>query len=245
MESLMRFAPGLVAGSIIDSDRRCVGPTRGMVTASRETGCARLLFLPGDMPRLEAGLLRRFLSLSPAGAASSIVWGAGMVESLIQVHGGRGARVLAEKVARVRGNLARPTDLLRGASRLQLVHARHLTRNPFALSNLNSRSDLESPRPRGDFEGCVSEDVHFSGRPSGLFWEAAEAATEGNHGRASELFELEGCLYSAMGIHHLAGHCLTDASSSARMHGDRFRAAALSEAARVSLARMKTVRPLR
>lgn len=235
----MRMAPGLVSRPIFDSEPRCVGPVKGIVTATRELDCARLLFLPGDLPRLHADVLRRFLTLAGNQETVSIVWGSGMVESLIQVHQGKAAKVLAERVAKTRGKAARPTDMLRGASKLRLVHAGNLTGDPLVLSNLNSRSDLGSPRPRGDFRGPVSGDVRFPGRPPAIFWEAAEAAAAGRFGLASELFELEGSLYSGSGVSHLAGHCLTDAASAARAHGDRNRASLLAGMAGEDLDLMK------
>ena len=244
-QRLTRVAPGLVAGVVLDSEPRCLGPVKGFVTAARELGCARLLFLPGDLPRLEAVVLRRLITLSGGHEAASIIWGSGMVESLIQLHRRTAAKVMAEDIARLRGKEARPTDLLRGAGEVKLIHAKKLTSDPFVLSNLNRRSDLVSPEPRGDFDGAVSGDVLPPNRSRAIFWEAARAFAAGRFARASELYELEGQLYSAYGVHHLAGHCLSDASSSAKGAGDLSRASLLAEASRASLERMGAGRPIR
>lgn len=241
---LMRISPGF-AGVVLDSEPRCRGPVRGFVTATRELDCARFLFLPGDLPRLEAGVLRAFLTQSGEHEASSIIWGSGMVESLMQAHQGKAAKVLVEDTAKLRGRAARPTDLLRGAGRVVLIHAKKLTRDPLIFTNINSRSDLASPTPRGDFDGAVSDDVRPPRRCSEIFWEAAESFSDGRFTRASELYELEGSIYSASGVRHLAGHCLADASSSAQEAGDHARASRLAEAAHMSLERMGAGWPIR
>lgn len=244
-EALMRLVGVTVVRPILDSDTRCTGPMRGMVTAGRELRCPRLLFLPGDLPRLDSSLLARFLAHAGPEAASSIVWGSGMVESLIQTHAGGTARALTEQIAEVRGRSARPTDMLRGARELLLVHAKNITRDCFALSNLNQRSDLDLLSPRGDFNGAVSGDVNLSGHASALFWEAANAFAEGDFTSASELFEAEANVYAGVGVRHLGAHCLADASSAARKHGDGRRAALLTKAAETDLAEMKTVHRVR
>ncbi len=240
---LGKYVREIVKGSIVDSDAvACEGPLRGIITAVKSLNCDRLLILPGDIPAITSDTLGRFVERVAAGKADagSVVWGNGMVETLIQLVEPSYVAGLAEHICSTRRDVARPSDILRGSSRLLLVYAGNITDEPSELSNINTREDLEALKPRAPLSGFVNSDIllELGGSRGSHFWRAMSMASRGDHEAAALEYELEAGVYAEHGIVHLAAQCLGDAAYEAKRAGDEARAYELRSRGWEMLARL-------
>ncbi|MEM2910680.1 MAG: molybdenum cofactor guanylyltransferase [Nitrososphaerota archaeon] len=207
---LMEKLGDLCQGIVTDlEDIEFSGPLRGMLSCISKIGPGDVLFVPGDMPWLDAGALASFFeACKSCGATSgSIIWDNGLVEVLIQYHS-KDARVGKNlKVCKARGSIARVSDMLRTSEKACYVPAGNLTDNPLVFSNINTIEDLKNPKPRGRLikgEAIVIESEYF--------WKAFEFWMHNDFAPAAEIYELEGDVNASLGVHHIALHAYIDAA---------------------------------
>lgn len=222
-QQLEQEVRGLVDSVIPDSPEiGCVGPIRGIGTIGSILSSGELLVTSGDTPWLQPEPLRKFVGKcrNVGVAAGSIIWGNGMVDTLIQYLKIDYLRSAIERICTTRGDMARPSDLLRGAPRLGLIHAASLTENPNVFSNVNTPSDLMNPSPRGPLVGTPKGDVvldlselassYADAMWSSHFWRASYTLADRNS-QPEQFYEKEGELFLSLNVHHLAVHAFTDA----------------------------------
>jgi len=238
-EQLATVLNNLIDGYLVDTYSGCQGPLRGMATAT-ELGHEYILTLSADLPEIKTETLAVFLQklVDKEYSGGSIVWGNGAVETLIQLHKTEELRAIFPKLCQARGEVARPSDLLRASASVLLIHGRELTDDPRVFANVNRPEDLMSLEPRAPLEGWVKEDIHLGPWHSELFWRAT-AGLSGERleeAEANYLAEAEG--YLKMGLTHLAGHALMDAGVAAERMGDMGRAENYRRRSREILSRM-------
>jgi len=220
-----------------DESLGCRGPIAGIGTASIKTDSDFLLTAAADNIRLDAEVLSRFLSrcLDSDATSASIVWGNGIVESLIQFHETSYVRSAARRVCGQKIGVRRATDLLRGSPKLLLVRAESLTTDATVLADADTKEDLAVRRPVWKLAGDVAEDILFewgSCQGGGPFWNALDLANAGDYRSACLSYEEEANLYEHRGVHLLASHCFSDAYHMAVRAGLGAKARALREASR-------------
>jgi hypothetical protein len=123
-----------------------------------------------------------------------------------------------ERFLNARTGLARPSDILRSAEKLHLVHAAKLTDNPLTFANINTIEDLQTPKPRGPFKGVVTDSLVIT-EAAHLFAEAVDHHVDGRMYEAGYSHAYEGLVYLRHGVVHLASHSLHDAAEMFRRAG--------------------------
>ncbi len=239
-EELMKLLDGIADGYVVDAENKCQGPLRGIVTAS-ELDYKYMLTLSADLPEITSEAITRFINrFMDYGEcnSASIVWGNGAVETLIQLHAIDELRKIAASLCPAKGDISRPSDLLRGSANLLLIHGRGVTDNPVVLANVNRPEDLERLKPRAPLSGYVQDDMLLNATHSELFWNATESFSKNQPYEAMKYYVLESEEYLKYGIVHLAGHAVMDAYLVAEHAGDRERASEYRRRSRDILARM-------
>lgn len=184
------------------------GPLRGMLTSIHNIPADQFLFVPGDLPWIDAATLRRFVERCGEAECGSIIWGNGSISSTIQ-YVDRDARRWIADLVRYRGIYGRATDTLRICGKVVLVHARNIVDDPRKLSSVNFEEEVRSPRPP-PIHGPVVDDVRIR-RRSPAFLTAIRNESAGDRGRALRAYMQEARTYVEMNVTHLALHSLIDA----------------------------------
>ena len=193
-----------------------------MATSVNKLSCRYILFISGDIPKISPSSLNRFIdiTLDYEADASSIVWGRGAVETLIQFHKHeKVAGIVSAISSSKRRDIARPSDLLRASYKLLLIHAKNITEDPTTFSNVNTRDDLIHLRPRSTFHGYVKDNIILEGEGNIVFWLGVKAVDEERYLEAMNYHIMESKVYLDRFLTHLAGHCLMDASKMALKAG--------------------------
>jgi len=241
-EELAEKLRDIISGYIIDDPNlACEGPLAGIASSAKNLMHEFIMVISGDVPRINGRILGLFFSRfrDYDSDAGSVVWGNGSVETLIQIHKSSKLRDKVERICSVKREFARPSDLLRGAEKLALIHVRNLTDNPLTFSNINKPEDLTNPKPRAPLTGFITDDLLLSDRHSVLFWEALENLAAKRYNEAIKLYLDESNEYLASHIHHLAGHAVMDASLIAdSLIGDREEARRYREISKSILSKM-------
>lgn len=202
------------------TDLAGAGPGAGMLTALVGADSRELLFLPGDMPWVEAEALRELLRRAKAGRASSVapIRPDGFTEPLVQWQrvGPWKERLALLRTRRDPG--VRPTDLLRGGRRVLLLPVGRLSKDPRCFVNVNTTSELAGrPAPP---RGAARDRPTFRSRQAGrAFWAAVSASCRSDAAAAFRYYQEEARLHADSGLAHLRVHALEDALRSAREAG--------------------------
>lgn len=117
---LMKKLGGLCQGIVTDLENiKFNGPLRGMLSCILKFGSNDMLFVPGDIPWLEADSLASFLEMCKScdATSGSIIWDSGLVEVPIQYHTKNVKLEKILEVCKARGNIARVSDLLRASKK--------------------------------------------------------------------------------------------------------------------------------
>ncbi len=172
----------------------CAGPMRGIHTASLALS-GEVMFVPGDLPYLRGGTLRRLVDMARRWGAevASPMWGNGHVEFLVTYMADVG---LARQVCEARP-AARPSALHRAAASLLLAGTARLTDNPIEFTNLNTPSDLAHPNLRGP---PTTRTIHIYRGTRRL------ELLRGDR----DLLAAERAAYTSLGLHGLAEHVEAD-----------------------------------
>lgn len=187
----------------------CSGPMAGIVTAALKTDADLLLVAPGDMPFLTPRALERFIRLfiSSAADSGSVLYASGDVEALLQIHRVSWIRESGVDLSRMRGKLARASDLLRFSPRLALVGAGCLTRDAMLFTNVNTSNDLGSGRPVSDLALTAVQLMGFGPKAS----HAVKLFHRGRFRSSAGIFNSEGDYYVSRNVKLLAAHAYADA----------------------------------
>ena len=239
-EQLATVLNDLIDGYILDADSGCQGPVNGIITAATKIEHDYLMTLSADLPEITPdaihGFLQHFVDSEYTGG--SIIWGNGAVETLIQLHRTAELRRAATNLCQARRELARPSDLLRAATKLLLIHGKNVTDDPRVFANVNRPGDLENLRPRAPLEGEVKENILLDAGHSELFWKATACLSDDKPREAVRHYLAEAEEYLRLGVTHLAGHAVMDAGLIAERIGDREEAETYRRRSREILARM-------
>ena len=190
------------------------GPAAAMAAARADAGGGPLLFVPGDVPRVETSALAQLLvraSRSRADVAAP-VWTSGMTEHLVQWH--RDPRVLLHLPWN--SDLPFPpswraSEFLRAVPRTLLVPVPALTDRPMTFSHVTFPSDLRQPAPRG-VAGSGTDDRLIEGVPKRAHARAWGFEHRRDPTRAHRAFIEESRWYEAAGLPLLARHAWADAT---------------------------------
>ncbi|MEM4287895.1 MAG: molybdenum cofactor guanylyltransferase [Candidatus Caldarchaeum sp.] len=217
-ESLSKAASPYVSGFVVDAFD--AGPLSGLLTAAYKLDADVFVTAPTDVPYLKSSSLDCLFRHHVASDVdvASVVWGNGAVETLIQSVKRTCLLNYAEKFLNVRKNLLRPSDILRSAGKLLLVHASRLTENPVEFTNINTVEDLSNPKPRGPLQGLVNDSLMITSC-SKYFSDAAEKTGKGLHYDAGLDYMKEAATYLKHGVTHLSSHAFFDAAKTFRQAG--------------------------
>ncbi len=206
MEKLRDLCQGIVTDL---EDVEFGGPLRGMISCISKVGLNEVLFVPGDMPWLEADPLVSFLETCKSydATAGSIIWDNGLVEVLIQYHSKNTKLEKIVDACKARGKIARVSDMLRASEKTCYIPAGNLTEKPLVFNNINTLEDLMNPKPKGRL--TKGEVVTVMSKH---FWKALESWKCKNFTSAAELYECEGDINASFGVNHIALHAYIDAS---------------------------------
>jgi len=194
------------------------GPLSGLLTAGMKIDADIFVTASSDIPWITAEPIRGLVKHVEGFSAASVVWGNGVVETLVQAVQRSCVTGYVERFLNTRTGLARPSDLLRCAERLHLVHASKLTDNPLAFANVNTYEDLQRPKPRGPFNGFVTENLVITDAAQ-LFAEAVSHYVVGGVDGAGYSYAYEGMVYLRQGVVHLASHAFHDSAEMFRRAG--------------------------
>ncbi|MEM0350042.1 MAG: molybdenum cofactor guanylyltransferase [Candidatus Caldarchaeum sp.] len=210
-EELVKACEPYVSGYIVDEFP--AGPLSGVLTAAKRLGADAMVTCPTDTPRIKPTtfkkLVEQFLDNSPS--ALSVVWGNGMVETLVQVLSIDTVKHYLEKVFAQRRGLYRASDMLRCADRLLLVVGFKLSSDPYEFANINTADDLVNPKPRPDRGSLVKDDILLT-ESLEHFHQAAAYTEENLFNEAAQEYLYEALALLSHGVAHLTAHALTDAS---------------------------------
>lgn len=189
------------------------GPGAGMLAALELVDRGELLFVPGDMPWLEAPALRELLRRARGSGAACAAplasdgWTVPLVQ--YQRRAPRKPR-LALLSRRVTGPSLRPTDLVRGGRSAVLIPTELLSGEPRAFRNVNVPGEL---RWRGSVPttGSPRRTVRRAPEAARAFWAAVTAESHQDGDSAARLYESESRFYGRAGLGHLKLHALEDA----------------------------------
>ncbi|MEM2237460.1 MAG: molybdenum cofactor guanylyltransferase [Candidatus Caldarchaeum sp.] len=216
---LFNAARPYVSGFIVDVFD--AGPLSGLLTAAHKVEAEVFVTAPTDTPYLKPSSLSSLLQqhLESDADAASVVWGNGAVETLIQAVKRTCLLNYAEKFLNFRRSFLRPSDILRSAEKLLLVHASNLTDNPLEFSNINTVEDLSNPKPRGPLQGHVKNNLLITGC-SKHFSDAAEKYGSGSYYSAGLGYMEEAATYLKHGVTHLSSHAFFDAAKTFQKAGN-------------------------
>jgi molybdopterin-guanine dinucleotide biosynthesis protein A len=215
-EQLLEVCKPYAEGYLVDLFD--VGPLSGLLTAGIKVDAEVFLTASSDIPWITSTPLHRLLEQVEGFSAASAVWGNGVVETLVQAVQKSCVVKYVERFLNARTGLARPSDMLRSAEKLHLVHASKLTDNPLTFANVNTIEDLQTPKPRGPFKGVVTDSLVIT-EAAHLFAEAVDHHVDGRMYEAGYSHAYEGLAYLRHGVVHLASHSLHDAAEMFRRAG--------------------------
>lgn len=210
-EHLLNVCKPFAKGYIVDEYE--AGPLGGLMTAARKIDADFYVTSSNDVPWLTASSIKKYVELmnSISPSALSVVWGNGAVETLVAAVKRDLVVYYTEKIFNHRQNLYRPSDILRTAEPLYLIHASNITDDPYEFSNINTFKDLENRKPRGPFSGLVKNDLLLKD-PARYFQHGVEMSKTGQYHDAGFQYFDEAALYMLHGVVHLARHALNDAA---------------------------------
>jgi molybdopterin-guanine dinucleotide biosynthesis protein A len=193
------------------------GPAASMASAREALGNEPILFVPGDVPWIEARALRRFASIAWRSQAEVAVpfWESGETEHLLQWQ--RNRVVLSHLPWRAGSSIPsswRASEFLRAVPRTLLVPVHTLTAHPGSFSHLTYPSDLHRPMLRGRPGQRASSRI-IEGDPKQSYRVANEALRTSDLTRAAEAFAAESRWYGRAGLPILARHATDDAEHAA------------------------------
>ncbi|MEM4352275.1 MAG: molybdenum cofactor guanylyltransferase [Candidatus Caldarchaeum sp.] len=215
---LMEASRPYVTGFLVDEFQ--LGPVSGILTAAKQLEAETLLTTSVDVPLLRPETLKNLLNhLRDTGAeAASVVWADGNVETLIQAITRKTVIRYAERFLGARASSCRPSDLLRAATALLLVHVSRLTKDPTEFANINTPEDLEKPRPRVSSKNLVRDNLVLR-ECSPLFVRAVEQQEHGSHYEAGVSYFTEACSYMRYGVCRLSAHAFDDSAQMFKQAG--------------------------
>ncbi len=193
---------------ITDEELPCRGPLRGLATALSSVEAPEYIVVPGDTPMIKPETIARLIRIGRKHNATvaSPYWKDGFVETLIAYVSGNVGQAL-RRCCVTRGQIAKASDLQRGAPRLLLVGVSELSEDLREFISVDRPSDLPPQTPKGaPTIGMLS----LGGEHSRLFWTALESL-HSDPARSSDLYLRESHIYLELGIYHLAYHALLEA----------------------------------
>jgi molybdopterin-guanine dinucleotide biosynthesis protein A len=191
----------------------CEGPVCGILSSLSEISSKGALFVPADIPWVSSEELSEFVTRCEKSECDvgTVFWSNGAVEILIQYHKVMAVFEFCRKIASLRKKLMRPSDVLRGSQSTAYVYAGNITRNPFSLSNVNTREELSNPKPRNIISEEEVADQVVPKDARNTFFKAIELQAERSFSEAAKLFKQEAEIYEGRRLDHVAFHCLQDA----------------------------------
>jgi molybdopterin-guanine dinucleotide biosynthesis protein A len=189
------------------------GPAGAIASAREQLGDGPVLFVPGDVPWIEATALRRLAAKGDrSGAEIAVpVWDGGETEHLIQWQ--RGISLLSCLPWAPRTGVPaswRASEFLRAVPQTLLVPVAALSSRPDTFSHVTVPDDLKSPPARGRAGSTKSIRV-LDGAPK-MFYRTGQAERRrGNAARAAQAFAAESHWYARAGLSLLARHARDDA----------------------------------
>jgi molybdopterin-guanine dinucleotide biosynthesis protein A len=218
---LQRFLDSAVKFVVDDADSfLCRGPALGICSSLRTIACENILFVPGDVPWIESAALSNFIESSSRFRfdVSTISWSSGRTENLIQLVKRRRVLDMVTRIAGLRGNRMRPSDILRGVRQTLYLDASSVTQNPYCFSNVNTNRDLAQPVPRGRVTRSRPP-TRVMNEPKKHFWKALNHLSFGEYVDAGARFEAEAVFYEKCSLGQVVLHCLLDAAFCAQRAG--------------------------
>jgi molybdopterin-guanine dinucleotide biosynthesis protein A len=210
--------PSTVRALIDRPERWGHGPAAAMASARSQLGDGPILFVPGDVPWIEANALGRLVtraSQSPAEVAVP-VWSSGETEHLLQWQ--RNATALSHLPWFGLGTAPgswRASEFLRAVPRTLVVPVGALTSRPGSFAHVTYHEDLLRPAPRGE-SGPTSTGRIIEGLPKRWYATAHTAQFQGDSARAARAFTEEGRWYRNAGLALLGRHAAADAARTLR-----------------------------
>jgi len=139
----------------------------------------------------------------------TLYWSDGRTENLIQLHRREATLSQAHRISELRGKLMRASDMIRGVSKTLFVDVNLVTNSPYCFSNLNTKTDLKNPAPRGPV-GDGTGNVKVGGRPKERFSRAIRSEADRRYRDAALEFGMEARYYEGKRIGEIAFHCWSD-----------------------------------
>ncbi len=215
---LFNVAKPYVSGYIVDEFK--AGPLSGMLTAARQITSDFFITVSADVPFIKSTSIKSlldFLTDSNSDAAS-IVWANGCVETLIQAVSRKSILNYGQKFLDWRMDFLRPSDILRSANKLLLVHASAITQDPIEFANINTAEDLVNPKPRGPLKDHVKNSILITDCAE-HFAKAVSEYSNGSYFKAGTCYSIEAITYLRHSITHIALHAFYDSAAAFKKAG--------------------------
>ncbi len=211
-DQLFNATKPYISGYIVDEFK--AGPLSGILTAANQIAADFFITVSADVPFIKSTSLKALLdSLTDSNSdAASIIWANGRVETLIQAVSRKSILNYGQKFLSLRIDFLRPSDILRSANKLLLVHASAITQDPIEFANINTVEDLTNPKPRGPLKDHVKNSILITDGAE-HFAKAVSEYGNGSYFKAGASYSLEAITYLRHGVTHIASHAFYDSAS--------------------------------
>ncbi len=219
-KSLAGVAPSAVRLILDDDSLGFGGPAAGICTSLLKIKSDSVLFVPADIPWVDAISLRRLVRarIAADSQVGTIFWDDGTTENLVQSYHNSHPIEEIREMAHARSGVFRATDFLRGVKNTLYVDGSLVAETSRTFSDVDTREDLLRPLPKSN-AGRRERTIEVGDETKRKYRKGAKEYRNGKFEESAMSFILESKDYSELGLQQIASHCILDAAYSARRGG--------------------------